>query len=36
MDFNEGPADGFIATMMVYVTTLLLTCVSSGSIVSLS
>ena len=36
MDFNASSADGFVRTMLVYVATLQLTCVSSGSVVALS
>ena len=36
MDSNAGLADGFVTTMLVYVATLLLTCVPSGSVVALS
>ena len=36
MDFNAGAANGFVATMLVYVATLLLTCVSLGSVMALS
>ena len=36
MDFNAGLVDGFVATMLVYVATLPLTCVSSSSVVTLA
>ena len=36
MDSNVGPVDVFFNTKLVYVATLLLTCVSSGCIVALS
>ena len=36
MDFNIGPIDVFVEKKLVYVTTLQLTCVSSGFVVGLS
>ena len=36
MDFNADLVDVFVATKLVYVATLKLTCVSSGFIVGLS
>ena len=36
MDFNAGPDDGFVVTMLVYVVTLPLTCVPLGSVMALS
>ena len=36
MDFNASLVDVFVATKLVYVKTLQLTCVSSGFVVGLS
>ena len=36
VDFNVGLSDIFVATKLVYVATLQLTCVSSGFLVGLS
>ena len=36
MDSNAGLADGFVATMLVYVTTLPFSYVSSGFVVDVS
>ena len=35
MDFNVGPVDVLVMTMLVYVATLHLTCVSSSFVVGL-